>query len=420
MTSEVVTTAIKPSRRALFRNRDYMILWGGQMVSIAGSTTSGIARPLLVLALTGSAAQAGFIAAFGTLPYLIFSLPAGALVDRWNRKRVMIICNFGRAVHAASIVVAGLSGHLTILQLYVTAFIGGTLFVFFNLSEVAALPRVVTREQLPLATAQNQTGGISAGLVGSPLGGILFQIGQTMPFLADALSYAGSVASLLLIRVDFQPDRRPNVRSLFGDIVEGIVWLWHHPLIRFMALLTGGYNFTSSGLSLMMIILAKEEGAAPGFIGLVLAISSVGGIAGSLLGPAVQRRFTFGQAITILAWISAVSYLALGLARVPLLVGIIGAVITLAGPIYNVVQFSYRMAIIPDELQGRVNSVVRLLAFGLTPLGLSLAGLAIQMLGVVHTILLFGTVLVALALLASLNPHVRHAPRVTGVDQSPR
>jgi MFS family permease len=173
----------------LWSNRDYMLLWSGQAVSSLGTQVSTIAFPFLVLALTGSLAQAGFMGGLRALPYLIFSLPAGALIDRWDRKRVMIICDGGRALALGSIPVAVLLGQLTMLQLYLVSAVEGTLFVFFNLAEVACLPRVVPPEQLPAATAQNSATDGTSFLVGPALGGALFGLGQMLPFLGDAVSY---------------------------------------------------------------------------------------------------------------------------------------------------------------------------------------------------------------------------------------
>ena len=163
-----------------------MLLWSGQVVSNVGTQVSQLAFPLLILALTGSAAQAGFAGALRALPYLFFSLPAGALIDRWDRKRTMIICDAGRAISLASIPVAYALGDLTIVQLYLVSAIEGTLYVFFNIAEAACLPRVVPKEQLPAATAQNMaTDGITV-LIGPPLGGALYAAGKFLPFVADA------------------------------------------------------------------------------------------------------------------------------------------------------------------------------------------------------------------------------------------
>src|SRR5436305_15164836 len=139
----------------LWRNRDYMLLWSGQMISSIGTRVSLLAFPLLILAITHSPAQAGLIAALRGLPYALFILPAGALIDHWDRKRVMILCDSGRALALGSIPVALILGHLTIIQLAIVSLVEGTLFTFFGLAETACLPQVVTKEQLPGAAAQN-------------------------------------------------------------------------------------------------------------------------------------------------------------------------------------------------------------------------------------------------------------------------
>src|SRR6266550_2353112 len=130
---EAVPTAHTRRPVALWRNRDYVLLWSGQMISSVGTQVSMLAFPLLILAITHSPAQAGLIGALRSLPYALFILPAGALIDRWNRKRVMIICDTGRALALGSIPVALLLGQLTLVQLYIVSLVEGTLFTFFNL-----------------------------------------------------------------------------------------------------------------------------------------------------------------------------------------------------------------------------------------------------------------------------------------------
>lgn len=404
------TEQIPPKKRgSLWRNRDYMLLWSGQVISSIGTQVSQLAFPLLILALTRSPAQAGFAGALRALPYIIFSLPAGALIDRWDRKRVMIICDIGRALSMASIPFALAIGQLTVLQLFIVSTIEGTLFVFFNIAEAACLPRVVSREQLPAATAQNMaTDGIN-NLIGPPLGGILFSLGSVLPFLADAISYTVSVISLFFIKTNFQEKRVVAPRKLRHEIGEGLHWLWHHPLIRFMALLTGGNNLISSGYILIVIVLAQSMHASAFIIGLIFAFGGIGGILGALAATAIQRRLSFGQAIIGTSWIFALSMPFYIIAPNPLVLGILTAAAFIAGPVYNVVQFSYRSAIIPDELQGRVNSVFRLIAFGGQPLGLALTGLLIQYIGIVPTIIIDSIVMILLALAATVNKHVREA-----------
>lgn len=262
-----------------------MLLWSGQVISSLGTQVSQLAFPLFILFLTHSPVQAGLAGALRALPYLIFSLPAGALIDRWDRKHVMILCDSGRALALASIPLALAFGILTVAQLYLVSFLEGTLFVFFNIAEVACLPRVVIREQLPAANAQNlATEGITS-LVGPPLSGILYSIASTLPFLADAVSYVVSVLSLFFIKTKFQGERVVAPHSLWIEIKEGLSWLWHHPIIRFMAILTGGNNLISAGFILVIIVLAQHMHASPFTIGLIFAIGGIGGILGAIIAP---------------------------------------------------------------------------------------------------------------------------------------
>ncbi len=403
-----------PRQRSLFFNRDYMLLWSGQLVSSFGTQISGIAFPILILALThNNAADAGYAIALRALPYVFFSLPAGALIDRWNRKLVMILCDSGRALALGSIGVALFLGHLTLTQIYIVALVEGTLFVFFNIAEVACLPHVVAKTQLPGATAQNSaTDGVSL-LVGPPLGGALYGLSHMVPFLSDAISYVVSVVSLFFIRASFQNERTVERRKLWVEIGEGLGWLWRHPLIRFMAFLTGSLNFVGGGAFLILIVIATNQGATPTQIGLILTIAAVGGIIGSILGGAIQKRFSFGQVIIGTVWLQTLVFPLLLLAPSFVWLGVISAVLFLAGPIYNVVQFSYRVALIPDALQGRVNSAFRLLAFGFQPLGGALTGLMLFYWHATATVLAFFGVQLVVATVTALAGTIRHARPIT-------
>ncbi len=407
--AEIKQDQVQPPAPPLWRNRDYMLLWSGQLVSSVGSQVSQLAFPLLILALTHSPAQAGLAGALRALPYLIFSLPAGALIDRWDRKRVMILSDIIRGLALGSIPLTFALGHLTLLQLYIVSTIEGTFFVFFNIAEAACLPRVVPKVQLPAATAQNQaTDGIT-GLVGPSLGGVLYAFGNTIPFLTDAISYLASVISLFFIKTHFQEKRTVAQRKLWIEIWEGLRWLWQHPLIRFMALITGTSNLVYSGYTLIVIVLAQNMHASSFLIGIIMAVSGLGAILGSIVAPYLQRRFTFGQVIIASSWFGALAIALFLVAPNLIVLGIVAFFSFIAAPIYNVVQFSYRSALIPDTLQGRVNSVFRLIAFGGQPIGVALIGWLLQSVGTFQTILYCSIFLAVFAILATINTHVRHA-----------
>ena len=387
-----------------------MLLWSGQVVSTLGSTATSIVFPLLILALTNSPAAAGVASALRAAPYLIFSLPVGALIDRWDRKRVMIHCDVWRAIAVLSVPVALLLDALTIWQIYLVAFVEGSLFVFFNIAEVAALPRVVPTAQLPQAAAQNEAAFGAVHIVGPSIGTFLYQtLGKSAPFIADAISYVMSVISLLLIKTEFRLAKAAPQASLWAEIVEGLRWLWHKPLIRYMAFLTGGLNLVNAAVPLIVIVLAKEMGARDVEIGLIFSIGGIGGIVGSLIGGRIQKRFSFGQVIISVIWLEALLFPLYVLVPQFFLLGAIYALIYIMGPIYNVVQFSYRLSLIPDALQGRVNSTFRLMAFGFMPLGAAVSGFLLEWIGAVPTILTFTLLYLVLAILTTLNRHVRNA-----------
>ncbi|HXX77397.1 MAG TPA: MFS transporter, partial [Ktedonobacteraceae bacterium] len=351
----------------LWRNRDYILLWSGQMISAAGSRVSMLAFPLLVLALTHSPAQAGLIAAMRGLPYALLILPAGALIDRWNR----ILCDIGRAIALGSIPLALVLGRLTITQIYIVSLVEGTLFTFFGLAETASLPQVVSKDQLPTASAQGMVIDSVSELIGPSIGGVLYGIGRAVPFLTDAVSYGASVLSLLLIKAEFQEDRNPDPLHLLADIKEGLNWLWKQPLIRFLALLTGGMIAPVVGYGLILIVIAQSQHASAFTIGVIFACGGIGSVLGSFLVPLLQKRFSFGQIMIVSTWIWALTWLLFAVAPNPLILGIVTAVSFIIVPIFMSVQFGYRLAMIPDYLQGRVNSVFKLIAFGSEPLGLA-------------------------------------------------
>lgn len=394
----------------LWRNRDYLLLWGGQAVSSVGSEASLLALPLLILSLTHSPAQAGLAGALRSLAYVLLGMPAGALIDRWNRKRTMIFCDIGRAVALGSIPLALALGRFTIAQLYLVSFLEGTLFVFFTLAESAALPRVVAKVQLPAATAQSEVTGGVVTLVGPSLGGALFGAARALPFMVDAISYAASALSLSWIRLPFQEDHPHHSRSLRAEMWEGLRWIWREPVVRSLALLHGLLIFSTSGLTLIMLVIAEHKHAAPLAIGLMFGISGVGGVLGALLGGQAHKHFRLGQIMVGAFWLFAVLWPLFAVAPSLLALGTILAAFWVVDAMYDVAQISYRLARIPDALRGRVNGAFRLVAFGCEALGIALIGVLLQQIGVLATILSFEVVLVVLALAATVNRAIRAAP----------
>lgn len=393
-----------PALPPLWRQREYMLLWTGQVASTLGGSASGIVVPLLVLAMTGSATAAGLASALGIVPYILLSLPVGVLVDRWNRQRVMVVCDIARALVTLSLVVALALDALSLAHLYTVAVLQGICMVFFNLAEVAALPRVVATAQLPQAIAQNQAGHAGAAIAGPALGTWLMQHGgRALPFGIDALGHLASAWCIWTLRTPLAAvPLTPTAgrRSLRAEMAVGLRWLWRQPLVRRIAGLTCLSNFVMAAVPLLAIVLAKGQGATEAQIGLIFSASGAGGLLGALAGGWFARRFSFGQVIVGMLALQAAMLPLLAWAPGPLALGTAFAVLMFCGPVYNVVQLSRRLAMIPDGLQGRVNSAFRFAANLLYPVGAVVCGALAEWVGAVPTALAFAALMAMLALAA--------------------
>ncbi len=382
------------------------------VASTLGSHAAGVVLPLLILALTQSPQAVGIASALGIVPYLLLCLPVGVWIDRWDRRWVMMVCDLARAAVAASIPIALWLDVITLAQLYVVAAVQGTLMVFFNIAEVAALPRVVRPSQLHQATAQNHAGYSAAAVIGPAIGTWAYQaLGRSLPFVLDALSYVASAWALSRMRSRFEPAAAAGPRDLKAEMMAGLRWLWHERLVRTMAVVTGVSNFVHAALPLLLIVLAQAQGASAAHIGLVFSCGGVGGVVGALAGGWLQRRFSFGQIILSVLVGEALLIPCLWWASSAWALGLVYGAVMFLAPVYNVVQFSYRLGLIPDALQGRVNSAYRLLAHAGQPVGAALCGWLLEHHGTDAALWVFSLAYAALALGTIARSEVRLAPR---------
>jgi tetratricopeptide (TPR) repeat protein len=351
------------------------------------------------------------IGAIRLVPYVALGLIAGAWIDRVDRKRVMISCDVMRVLVLGSVSLMSLFGQLTLIQLYVAALVEGSLYVFFNIAEMSCLPHVVPEEQIPAALGQNQASEGAANLLGPSLGGILYSLHQSLPFLVDAISYAISTISLLFIRTSFQSERQVVAqRKLSTEIAEGFHWLWQQPLMRSIAFSSIGVNFFFAGNTLLVITLLQQQKASSVVIGLMLAMGSIGQIAGSLLGPIIQKHFSYRQIITGMTWGIFLSWSLYLFTSTLLLIGIATAALYLNLPIQIVATSTVCAMLIPDEMRGRVSSVLRIISWCSIPLGSLATGALLQLVGPMETTLLFSGGFLIMAVMISVNPHIRNAP----------
>lgn len=366
---------------------------------------SNLALPLLVLDATGSAAEAGLVGALGRLPYLLLALIAGVLVDRWNRKWIMVACDLVQALAFATLAAAVWTGRLAIVQLYVVALVEGALFTFFSVAEAAALPRVVAKDQLAPALAQREIAWSGANIIGPCLGGLLYGLARFLPFGVDALSHDVSALFLLLIRIDLRGAVDERGRGLRHQVGDALRWLWCHPDVLFLTLLSGGFELALSGTFLALIVFLHSPGTGAAGIGLTLAIGAAGTTAGYLVAPAVQRRFALRPVVLGALWLLAIFWFLYGFLSDPVTIGIVMGTAGGTASVYIVVDMAYRVSLVPDALQGRLSSVFGLLGFGVQSLSLGAGGGLVELVGPRAAIMAVAACLLGLALTASWTWH---------------
>jgi len=340
---------------------------------------------------------------------VLFGLPAGALVDRWNRKRMMIWCDLGRAAVLGSVVAALAAGVLTFPQILAVAFCDRTLGLFFSPAEVSALRRVVPAPQLARAIARNESREYSALLLGPPVGGALFALARSAPFLADTVSYCASAVGLLLIKTEFQ-EGSPERKQLRHEVAEGVSHLWREPFLRTTVLLEAGSNFVSNGVAIVAIVVARESlGASSTEVGLMLAIGAIGGLVGSLVAPLAQPRLHPRLIVAVGTWSWTLLVPLFALAPNAYALGGVFALMLLTAPAWNSVVSSRRISFVPDRLQGRVQSATSLFTLGAIALGTLTAGFLLDSFGRDVTIAIFAASMAAVALVATVAPSIGRA-----------
>jgi MFS family permease len=407
MDTEVIPQQTVP----LWRNRDYLLLWLGQAVSSLGTGFTQFAFPLLMVGLTRSIAAAGLAYSLEQLPHVLLSLPAGALVDRWPRKRVMLLCTFCLMVCVAGIPLALLltSGQLRLLLLYAIAFGLGAVSLFYEMAELAALAWVVPKSQLTTAVAQNEFVYSSCSLLGPALGSLLFSITRLLPFVTDALSYLILLSSLLNIRSSMQDERSTERRHLLREVQEGLTWLWSQKVLRSVVLISSYISFMITASVLLVLAIVQQQHIPSVFYGLIVAAGGVGNLLGTALCPPFQRRIRIGLALGCVLIVFVLLWPLYGFITTPLLLGAVFAGIALFDSIGAIFGDSYRLAVVPDALQGRVSGVYRLILFSVLTIGPSALGLSLEYLGVLPTVGIVWSGLLLMTGVLFLNRHMRQA-----------
>jgi len=389
-------TDAAPGPPSLLRHADFLRLWAAETISQFGSQVSFLAVPLVaVLVLEASPFEVAMLGTVEFLPFILFTLPAGAWVDRLRRRPIMIVGDLGRSISLASIPLAFLADGLTIWQLYVVGFVNGTLTVFFDVAYQSYLPSIVERDQLVEGNSKLQTTVSLAQIAGPGIAGVLVSLLKA-PFaiVLDSLSFVASAVFVFAIRRPEPPvapaldgGPRPSIGS---EVREGLRFVLGNRSLRAIAAGTGTANLAGNiAFATYIVFIVRVLGLTPEAIGLVFAVGNVGPLVGALLANRIAAFIGLGPTIIASLFLGGVSVLGIALAPVegaiPWLVAA-GALGGFCGMVYNINQVSYRQAICPPRMQGRMNATMRFIVWGTIPLGSVLGGLLAQSLGLRETI----------------------------------
>lgn len=404
---EIVTDV--PRQVPLRRNKGFRMLWIGQLLSDTGSQISGIAYPLLILALTHSVVLAGVVGTVRAITLLCLQLPAGALSDRFDRRLTMIICDTTRAVLLA------LLGILIVLDLaswplvLAVSLIEGAAGAIFDPSAAAALPAIVPDGQLEEAWAATEGRTYGAGLAGPALGGVLFGVGRAVPFLVDAVSFAVSFGTVSRIRGRFRPEKPAGRKSLWREVTDGLRLVWTVPVLRAAVIQTPLVNFAFSGVIFSITLAMRQHGTSTAVIGLVQAAIAAGGLLGAVVAPRLQGRMRLATLATTINLAGALLFGAAAFLIPSPLVAAPVALALLLAPAANGALVAVVLRSAPEEMRGRVISTVVMAATALATLAPLIAGLVIQHASGGWAVGAFAATTAVAAVLCLILPGFRHA-----------
>lgn len=373
---------------------------GGFVGLLSWDFFSFFAIPLLVFSLTGSALQTGLSLALSTVPYVVVSPFAGVLVDRADRRRVMVATRSAEMVLIGSIPLASLFGWLTLGQIYAVGFLAGSAAVVFGAATLSAIPNIVTKDQLVPANALQQTSLSVCSLLGPPLAGLVVAVsGAPVTALAiDALSFLLAALLIAAIRRPMQAMRDGgSAQGVFADIAEGFRYVWRHRLVRTIALVLFTFNVMLGGVLGQLVVYGSRVLELDTVsLSLIFAAEGAGTIVGAAVASRIGRRWPLGPIVLVVLPINALSVGALAVAPNLAVAFVAMAVLGAASTVMFVNLLALRQQIVPDHLQGRVNATARAVAVSGTPVGAFLAGVLVGPLGGVRPVFL---VLAAAAML---------------------
>jgi MFS family permease len=390
----------------LRRNSNYHLLWSSQALSELGAQISIFALPLLILHSTGSAAYAGLASAVSAITRLVVLIPAGALVDRWNRKRVMLVCEGVRIPTMAGLAFGVASGSASFGLILLVAVVDGMATAMFMPAEEAALPQVVSKDQLNTAVAANAARGYLAALVGPGVAGFLLATGKALPFAVNAAACLVSFGLISFVRLNRDSTKNTTDNSLLSEISEGIQWVWRRPVIRASLTVAIVISVAFNALYLIVLTIANRAGIPAAEIGAIGVIIGASGIAGALAAPLMHRVLSPRAAILWMGWLSVAVTPLLAIVDSAYLLGGVMAV-ALTSPMVQTSIVAYQMANTPGHLLGRISAAMGLAGGAAGAAGPLLGGLLMDFTGQGAAVLTCTAVLLLASLAATFSRALR-------------
>jgi Transmembrane secretion effector len=398
----------------LRRNRDFVLLEAGQLLSTAGTNISGIAFPLLVLAETHSPAKAGLVQAARFAPMVLLSPFAGAAADQRNRRRLMIGADVVSALAIGTLVAAIATGRVPFLLILAVAFADACASVYFLAAKSGAFRSVVPKAQLPNAASVEMGRASTVRLAAPPIGGALFGIARILPFAADVASYVFSTVSILLMRTPFQEERPRDTSPLRRQLAEGFRFLWNVPVLRISAVMIGVSNFGVTACQFALIVLAKRHGLSAAAIGGLVALTGLTTLAGSIASPLLRRVLSLPHILLSEFW-AVYGVIAFFIWPNVYVLAAALAVQAFCFPNTDAAINAYRYAMTPDRLVSRVVTVATTIVVAVMPLGPLAAGFLLDNVSAQLTIFLLTVGTMVAAVIGTLSRAVRELPPLAEV-----
>ncbi|MEU8266911.1 MFS transporter [Sphaerisporangium sp. NPDC049002] len=419
--------AVRRRRGGLLRDRDFRLLWAGETASGFGSTLTSVALPLVAITvLHTSTFFVALLTAAAWLPWMIIGLPAGAWVDRLPRRPVMLICDGASLVLFLSVPVAAWWGRLTIGHLLAVALLAGTAKVFFQTAYQVYLPAVVRDADLPEGNAKLQGGESAAQVVGPGVGGIVAQLfGAVTGLLVDAATFLISALCLLAMRTREAPvSRERRSATLRREIGEGLAFVARDPYLRVLTVFGAVSNLALIGYqSILIVFLVREVGVSSGTAGVLIAATSLGGVAGAASATWIARRVGSAHALIACEMAGAPFGLLIPLASPGsgLAFAVAGGLGVVAGVVAgNVIKSSFRQMYCPRELMGRVSVSMQFVNYGTIPLGALIGGALGDAIGVRPSMWILTGALALTGLVLLAGPIRRHRDLPSSPPARPR